>query len=221
MAELRFHIVAREDSEPLMQGPRARDRAQGMAPPQPSNKKFGVRERWFSKLDIFQKDHLIIPVFWKPLKHWVLVVVFFADTKIRVYDSLRQPKGTRAKAIHGRVMDMLMHEHRVLYSIPLPPAWAADPVAEAAPLVPQQDNAFDCAIFMIAFAESTAEGRSIEAPDFRYTPQNAAEDRIRIANRLLRTPLLYPPTQSTLVRHLMPVSSLVSNSLRCPKKKLL
>lgn len=78
------------------------------------------------QFNVFEKETLIIPIFWRKLQHWLLAVVIFAKAKIRVYDSLRQittaPKN-RIAAIHGRVLEMLTWEHRQLYHTPLPDAW--------------------------------------------------------------------------------------------------
>lgn len=51
VANLPFHIAGRDISEPLIIGPRAKDRDQGMAPPQPSNsRRLGPRKLWFEKV---------------------------------------------------------------------------------------------------------------------------------------------------------------------------
>lgn len=74
---------------------------------------------------MFEKERLIIPVFWKSIEHWLLAVVFFKVAHVRVYDSIKQPGGTRARAIHNRVMELLTSEHRQHYGTALPPSWEA------------------------------------------------------------------------------------------------
>lgn len=74
-------------------------------------------------------------------------------------------------------------------------------MVKIAPPVPQQDNAVDCAIFTIAFGVGVMEGQLPDNSDFEYTPRNAQDDRVRIANRLNEgicgdpenTPDLFPP----------------------------
>ncbi|KAJ7474222.1 hypothetical protein FB451DRAFT_1558412 [Mycena latifolia] len=186
VADVPFCIAEREISEPIIQGPRAKNKAMGMPPPPRTNAKHSKRERWFEKFNVFEKERLIIPVFWKPLEHWLLAAVFFKHTQIRIYDSIKQPGGSRARAIYNRIMEVLLFEHLYHYNSPLPDSWRPWSQSAMVPAVPQQNNAFDCGIFTIAFARVIAEGGVPDAPAFVYTPADAAEDRIKIANRLSR-----------------------------------
>ncbi|KAJ7161797.1 hypothetical protein C8R43DRAFT_1104873 [Mycena crocata] len=181
MDDLTFHIADRAVSEPLVKGARAKA---GMPPPQPSNKKKPKRVRWFEKFNVFEKNRLILPIYWPPLEHWLLAAVFFKTTSIRIYDSIYQPSGSRAHAIFGRLMEMLLYEHLQLYGTPLPASWPAWSQKENVPHVPQQNNGVDCGLFTITFGMATVEDDLPDASTFKYTPADAAADRIRFANRI-------------------------------------
>ncbi|KAJ7443077.1 hypothetical protein B0H11DRAFT_1932064 [Mycena galericulata] len=182
---LPFHFMAREEAVPLIDGPRAKDKTKGMPPPQPSNARRGVRKSWFPEFDVFTKERLIVPVFWKTMKHWLLAVVFFKETKVRIYDSIYQSSGTRARAVYHRLMEMLLWEHLQRFDTPLSNAWGPWLQSEVAPSVPQQNNAVDCGIFCISFGMAVAEGVNLpHADSFKYTPMDATKNRIRFANRL-------------------------------------
>ncbi|KAJ7187358.1 hypothetical protein C8R46DRAFT_1207309 [Mycena filopes] len=182
--QLPFHVLERWDCEPIILGPRASDAAAGMPPPPWKNSRKGPRKYWISKFNIFEKDRLIIPVFWKSMKHWLLAVVFFQRTEIRIYDSIYQPRGTCARAVYHRIMEMLLYEHLQRYQTPLPGSWNPQYGPEASPRVPQQNTALDCAIFTIRFGVAIAQGRAPDAPDFDFKQADAQDERIRIANRI-------------------------------------
>ncbi|KAJ7431780.1 hypothetical protein FB451DRAFT_1381338 [Mycena latifolia] len=97
----------------------------GIAPPARSNeRRFGPRTHWFENFNIFDKQCLIIPMFWESIKHWLLSEVFFASRQIRIYDSIRSGGQRRQKALFDRTREMLQFEHKQHYDEALPVSWS-------------------------------------------------------------------------------------------------
>ncbi|KAF8185222.1 hypothetical protein K438DRAFT_1973939 [Mycena galopus ATCC 62051] len=133
----------------------------GMSPPEKSNPRLGNRTHWFENLNIFDKDHLIMPIFW---------ISIVGDT--------------RFKAIYGRMWEMLDWEHRQQYGISIPDVWVLWS-EQAVVKVPQQGPTVDCAIYMTAFAEPLANLKNANYPtSMEYNSTSAAQGHIKIANRL-------------------------------------
>ncbi|KAF7328148.1 hypothetical protein MVEN_02572200 [Mycena venus] len=160
----------------------------------------GERKRWFPKLNVFEKDRLIMPIFWgQAIKHWLLAVAFFRLQQIRVYDSLYASGRARVRAVFSRMREMLDWEHRQQYDGQVLPAAWGQWSDEAIMRVPQQENSVDCGIYSVAYAIPLAH---MEAPDYPvsmvYTKESAAQGRIKIANRLNRAILAAVSTNKSV-----------------------
>ncbi|KAJ6566654.1 hypothetical protein B0H19DRAFT_1257849 [Mycena capillaripes] len=155
----------------------------GMAPPPRSNERLlGPRTMWFEEFNIFTKDRLIIPIFWESFSHWLLAAVFFRLHRIRIYDSIIQGGGRRHQAVFGRVRELLEWEYQQRYGQQrLPAVWEQWSSTCVEP-VPQQENETDCAIHTIRNAEMIAY--NLDPTLTSYAASDAAQDRIKIANRL-------------------------------------
>ncbi|KAF8150354.1 hypothetical protein K438DRAFT_1943661 [Mycena galopus ATCC 62051] len=168
----------------------AKRNAQGMPPPERSNvKRFGScqTESWFKKdkINIFDKDRLIIPLFWPAMKPWLVAAVFFSSNSIRIFDSL--PSAHRACAVMQHVRDMLEWEHRQHFdNQSLPEAWTKADAAEVEFIaaVSQQDNAVDCGIYTVAFSQAIAQ--NVDPSAVALTNDSVAQSWIEVANRLNR-----------------------------------
>ncbi|KAJ7674052.1 hypothetical protein DFH06DRAFT_1445705 [Mycena polygramma] len=157
--------------------------ATGMEPPKWGGVRKKPAPRWFPKLNIFDKDRLIIPVFKKEMKHWLLAAAFFKTKQIRIYDSMPDKTGRRHPAAFDRVHEMLKWEHRQNYDDrPLPANWQPFSLTESVVQVPIQQNLVDCAIYLVAFSVVLANGG--DPGLMTYTAADAAQGRIVIANRL-------------------------------------
>ncbi|KAJ7180200.1 hypothetical protein C8R43DRAFT_941883 [Mycena crocata] len=174
---LPFHITGDIFRNELFK--KGKRNSSGIGPPARSNPRFGVRKRWFEKVNIFTKDRLIVPVFWEAINHWLLAVAFFGSRTIRIYDSVDGQR--RAKAVFGWIYEMLLYEYKQLnngVSMVGWEAWSPKAIVH----VSEQTNKFDCAIHTAVNAECVAQ--CIDPAGTVYTADMAAQGRILIANRL-------------------------------------
>ncbi|KAJ7176820.1 hypothetical protein C8R46DRAFT_1346767 [Mycena filopes] len=173
----------------------ARRDASGMSPPARSNARHGVRERWFEKFNIFDKNRLLVPIFWTGMKHWLFAAAFFESQQIRIYDSILFKAERRHKAAYGRLFEVLKWEHMKQYGDSLPSTWmpfSTEVVVE----VPQQRNSRDCGIFSTGFGEQLAYGATPTEPaTIPFDPQHG---RLVIANRLNAAIRACPQNQAAL-----------------------
>ncbi|KAI0716347.1 hypothetical protein C8Q76DRAFT_783456 [Earliella scabrosa] len=157
----------------------------GIAPPKKSN------ARWYSKMDIFSLDMLVIPYFWKEAKHWVCAVVDMRDQTIAVYDSLKDAR--RRKALYRRVYKMLQYEWAAVREGELGKhGWMND----AGPYVrlnftlaksygTDYGDTLHCAIYALTFALERICGRHPDNGVFTFSGANANIRRQAMALRLV------------------------------------
>ena len=109
--------------------------------------------------------------------HWTLICVTFEESTIQYYDSC----GGDGQEHMNHVLHYLQdeHQHRWGSSLPLPSSgsWRLR-VNETT--TPPQDNAFDCGVFVCAFADLVLQGQPVE---FNHT--DAHHYRRRMANAIL------------------------------------
>ncbi|KAL8273953.1 hypothetical protein Esti_002132 [Eimeria stiedai] len=136
----------------------------------------GVK-RWTrrQKVDIFEKDLIFIPLHLGQL-HWTLGVIDMRQGKesIRFFDSL----GGRHKPLAGRMRRYLQDEHKDKKGTPLQEhrSWYALPNGEPERGTPQQQNGFDCGVFLCQIAECISDGR-----EFDFDQRHISNMRLKMA----------------------------------------
>lgn len=137
-------------------------------------------KRWTKRVDIFEKDIMLIPVYLG--MHWCLAVVDFRKPGVYYYDSMggnnKKCLITLLKYIQdehrdkkGKELDIEKWEHKIRKDIP------------------QQMNGSDCGMFACKFAEYISRGASIS-----FTQQDMPYFRRRMIWEIVNDTLL-PPTK--------------------------
>jgi len=111
--------------------------------------------KWTKTFDIFALDYVIIPVHVGG-NHWCLGVINIRDKKIEYYDSMGGTNPSCIKNLKQYVVDE--HQAKKGSAIDIT-EWGTYTPADS---VPQQNNAFDCGVFMCQFAESIASANDIQ-----------------------------------------------------------
>ena len=142
--------------------------------------------RWTRRVDIFAKDFVFFPVNLRQL-HWTLIVANCKEKTISYYDSMGGGKvnmGCNHAAYEppsrhmDRVLEYLQREHADKKNCPLTSQWTCNPVgrSEDVPLVegkiPQQQNSYDCGVFLCKYADCIARGLP-----FSFSQQDMPEMR--------------------------------------------
>lgn len=116
---------------------------------------FGRVKNYSKKLDIFDIDILIFPIFLN--NHWRLVIVKNRTKRIFYLDSLSKI----GRNILNTIKDYLSEEHLRKKGTPLDfKTWDCD----IYPNTPQQDNPNDCGVFMCRFANLIAANHPVTVP---------------------------------------------------------
>lgn len=121
--------------------------------------------RWTKKIDIFSKSKLFIPIHIEEENHWCLACVDFKAKSIKYYDSL----GGRNFKCLKLILKYLMIEHLDKKNKEFNPGgWALINITKC----PQQQNLWDCGVFVCMFAEHLARDAKLnfcqeDMPKFR------------------------------------------------------
>lgn len=138
--------------------------------------------RWTKKVDIFSKDKLIIPIHMELINHWCLVCVDFKEKSIKYYDSLGERNFKCMKLI---LFYLLMeHTHKKHRELSVN-GWLLKNIKDC----PQQENDWDCGVFVCMYAEYLTRGASL---NFSQKDMDNFRKQIRseIKRKQLRKPVL-------------------------------
>ncbi|XP_071454063.1 uncharacterized protein [Hetaerina americana] len=105
--------------------------------------------RWTKKVDIFQKDMLIVPLHLEI--HWALAVVDFRQKTICYYDSMNGRKRNILQALMKYLQDEKSDKKKEKFDSS---GWDIKLVHD----IPQQRNGYDCGVFACMFAEHLSRG---------------------------------------------------------------
>ena len=128
--------------------------------------------RWTRRVDIFSKEFIFFPVNLKEM-HWTLIVANCKEKTISYYDSMGGGR-VNMGCCHAlyeppshhmdRVLQYLQREHEDKKGSPLPSVWTCNPVGESNDVhlqdgqIPQQENTYDCGVFLCKFADCISRG---------------------------------------------------------------
>ena len=119
-----------------------------------ASKGYGSVRRWTKKVDIFQKDVLIVPCHVSK-SHWTLTVVDLNNRKIIYYDSL----GAEDHGILNLIASYLQQESLDKRGIKLDISeWEIFSRGKSSP---QQNNSYDCGVFTIVTAELISRNEKV------------------------------------------------------------
>ncbi|VVC25183.1 Hypothetical protein CINCED_3A000641 [Cinara cedri] len=126
-------------------------------------------DRWTKKIDIFAKKKLFIPIHIREDNHWVLVYVDFENKTINYYDSIGNSGYDFMKVIVSYLRLEGVHKKNMHFCFD---KWRLRNVKDC----PQQQNHWDCGVFLCAFAEHLS----------RNAPLNfSQDDMINIRRQIL------------------------------------
>lgn len=126
-------------------------------------------DRWTKHVDIFSKKKIIIPIHIIEEKHWVLVCVNFEKKIIEFYDSLGGDGYDLMKVIVSYLLSEGASKKNIHFCLD---NWRLKNITDC----PQQENYWDCGVFVCMFAEHLAR----DAP-FNFTQDNMVELRNQIS----------------------------------------
>jgi len=113
---------------------------------------YGKVSKWTKKIDIFQLDKIIIPVHLGA--HWCLACVSIKRKRIEYYDSMGGTNIHCRKCLRQYITD----EYKLKYSKELDLSEWTDHAPGSK--VPQQQNTYDCGVFMCIFAAHVTQNKS-------------------------------------------------------------
>ena len=137
-------------------------------------------EKWFSKVDLFSFDKVLIPIHLH--HHWSLGVLNITAQCIEYYDSLCFDLAS--KQITESLLLFTQSEHQKRKGIPLPAQWKIGVNRE----IPQQQNGMDCGVFCSRFAFHISRDEPLS-----FTQSDIPSLRRRILLDLLA----YPPSSQS------------------------
>ncbi|KAF9520526.1 hypothetical protein BS47DRAFT_1370365 [Hydnum rufescens UP504] len=126
--------------------------------------------KWSKKVDIFSKDVILIPINLGN-SHWTCACINVRRKRIEYYDSL----GTRREVVYQRLREYLQRESLDKKKIDFEFEDWEDYFSEA---TPQQENAYDCGVFVCQFMEAISRGE--DAEEFAFDQRNMPYIRRRM-----------------------------------------
>ena len=140
------------------------------------------RENWASKVTVFDKDIVLIPILIKAIDHWVLVAFFPLIKTVIYYDSLHKD-GT---SIRKQVLQFFKTR------FPKETGSASDDSEWKSvdePHVPKQENGFDCGVFVCQMAE-----RLSRRSEFDFDQSQMPAIRIQMIEQIVAGKIPLPPS---------------------------
>ena len=133
-------------------------------------------KRWTRKIDIFEKDLLVVPIHLGI--HWCMSVVDFRDKTIRYFDSMGGSNPKCLSTLRQYLEDESMDKKKKSYPTN---DWKLISPKD----IPQQMNGSDCGVFSCMFAEFICADRTIT-----FTQQDMPYFRNKMVYEILKSELL-------------------------------
>jgi Ulp1 family protease len=135
----------------------------------------------YRKVNIFEKEKLIVPINYPFRTHWLLAVIDFKRKKVRIRDSIRdaERQGLVYKALTNFLCDEVSKNPLCLafkesFNIH---DWNIDiPVTN-----PLQSNNYDCGMFLLKNIEHEISGETLH-----FTKKDADDFRFYMANYIMK-----------------------------------
>jgi sentrin-specific protease 1 len=113
---------------------------------------------WTKNIDIYSLELVILPVHMNN-NHWCLACMNMRDKRIEYYDSMGAKNPLCIKSLHRYLNDESMNKRGYPFDAT---GWT---VYTPGSSIPQQNNIYDCGVFMCQFAEHLGSGHSIDLVD--------------------------------------------------------
>jgi sentrin-specific protease 1 len=137
----------------------------------------GRLAKWTKKIDIFNKDVILIPVNHQN-SHWTAAAINFKEKRVESYDSMGIAKEKVFMYLRSYINAEHMNKKKKPFDFTDWENWAPEST-------PQQENGFDCGVFTCQFLETLSRGES-----FSFSQKNMPYLRRRmiweIGNATLR-----------------------------------
>ncbi|KAG8913284.1 Smt3-specific protease, partial [Tulasnella sp. 417] len=126
--------------------------------------------KWTKTIDIFSKDVILVPINLGNA-HWTCAAINMKKKRVEYYDSM----GSQRPKVYQILRDYLEKEHKAKKSKPFNFDGWQDYWSEE---TPQQENGYDCGMFICMFMEGLSRGE--EAEDFVFGQSNMSYLRQRM-----------------------------------------
>ena len=140
------------------------------------------RENWASKVTVFDKAIVLIPILIKAIHHWVLVAFFPLIKIVIYYDSLQKTEHQFASRFSSS--SKLVSKTRLAQDRTTPNGNLVDE-----PHVPKQENGFDCGVFVCQMAE-----RLSRRSEFDFDQSQMPAIRIQMIEQIVAGEIPLPPS---------------------------
>ncbi|KAG8857660.1 Smt3-specific protease [Tulasnella sp. 330] len=127
--------------------------------------------KWTKKIDIFSKDVVLIPIN-QGNAHWTSAAINFKKKRIEFYDSL----GLSRPIVFERLRNYMDMEHMDKKKTPFDFSGWVDFYTEE---MPQQENGYDCGMFVCMVMEALSRGEEVD--EFVFDQKNMPYLRQRVA----------------------------------------
>jgi len=138
----------------------------------------GRLAKWTKKIDIFNKDIILIPVNHQNA-HWTAAAINFKQKRVESYDSMGMAKEKVFTHLRSYINAEHMNKKKKPFDFTDWKNWAPD-------TTPQQENGYDCGVFTCQFLETISRGEE----SFKFSQKNMPYCRRRmiweIGNATLR-----------------------------------
>ncbi|MBW0500146.1 hypothetical protein O181_039861 [Austropuccinia psidii MF-1] len=139
-------------------------------------------QRWSKKFDLFQKDVIIFPVNIANA-HWTCAAINLKNKRFEFYDSM----GNRNDSVLANLRDYIVNEALAKKKQVLDLSGWIDfyPMN-----VPQQDNAYDCGIFVCQFMDSLSRDWGTGNAEFDFSQENMPYIRTKMIYEIAKCKFL-------------------------------
>ncbi|XP_033237418.1 sentrin-specific protease 1 [Drosophila pseudoobscura] len=114
---------------------------------------FDAVKRWTSKIDVFSKDIILVPVHCN-LNHWCMAIIHLKNKTIFYYDSLGDPSDIALDVLQNYIIAESLDKRKVQYDMS---GFRIENVLNG----PQQTNESDCGVFSCMTAEYITRGKPL------------------------------------------------------------
>ncbi|XP_037928322.1 sentrin-specific protease 1-like [Teleopsis dalmanni] len=112
----------------------------------------GVR-RWTLKVDILEKDIIVVPVHVSGV-HWCMAIIHLKNKSIKYYDSMGIPNPKVLSALEEYLKEESLDKKKIAFD-------TSGFLIESVNDVPRQMNSTDCGVFSCMFAEYITRDKAI------------------------------------------------------------